>query len=72
MSYFPFNGGKRICFGKTFAEMVLKVVASMLSQTFDFEFVEKERYYRHKLPATMMALSNYPKIPFLLKERKQD
>ena len=30
-SYIPFFGGKRICFGKTFAETNLKVLASYLA-----------------------------------------
>ena len=30
-SYIPFLGGKRICFGKTFAETNLKVLASYLA-----------------------------------------
>ena len=50
-SWLPFNGGKRICFGKTFAEANLKVVATYLSQYFDMEFVEKDKYPdTHTLP----------------------
>ena len=30
-SWSPFNGGKRICFGKTFAEASLRIVATYLS-----------------------------------------
>lgn len=36
MSFLPFNGGKRICFGKTFVEMVLKVFCVMMATEFDF------------------------------------
>ena len=39
-SWLPFNGGKRVCFGKTFAESSVKVAATYLSQYFDFQFVE--------------------------------
>ena len=31
LSWLPFNGGKRICFGKTFAEMAIKVFNSMIT-----------------------------------------
>jgi cytochrome P450 len=48
--WLPFNGGKRICFGKTFAEMVLKVITSMLSQRFNFELVEAGKYDERSFP----------------------
>ena len=30
-SFLPFNGGKRICFGKTFAEAAMKVFLTMMT-----------------------------------------
>ena len=39
-AWLPFNGGKRICFGKNFAEYVLRVMLTMATQRFDFEFIE--------------------------------
>lgn len=44
MSWCPFSGGKRICFGKTFAESNLKIMLTYFTQYFDFEFVEKEKF----------------------------
>lgn len=42
MSYGPFLGGKRICLGKTFADMVSRVVAPNIMHYFDFEFEDKK------------------------------
>jgi len=39
-SYIPFSAGKRVCFGKVFAESNLKFLISYLTQTYDFEFDE--------------------------------
>ena len=44
MSYGPFLGGKRICVGKTFAEVMIKVVAPSLFGLYDFEFVDPIHY----------------------------
>ena len=30
-SFVPFNGGRRICFGKTFAESTMKIVATYMT-----------------------------------------
>lgn len=38
MSYIPFLAGKRICFGKQFADVVNRVVTSMLLHHFEMEF----------------------------------
>ena len=38
MAFLAWHGGKRICFGKTFAEMVLKVISTMMAHKFDFKF----------------------------------
>jgi len=37
MSFTPFSGGQRVCFGKTFAEYSVKVVCLMLLNEFDFK-----------------------------------
>jgi cytochrome P450 len=42
MSYMPFLGGKRVCLGKTFAEMSSKMAAATILNTFDFEFVNPD------------------------------
>ena len=39
MSFVPFLGGKRICLGKTFAEVAARLVGPGLFYQFDFEFV---------------------------------
>ena len=41
-SFRPFNGGKRICFGKTFAENTLKLVAIYMTHIFDMELLGEE------------------------------
>ncbi len=41
MSFVPFMGGKRVCFGKTFAEISGRLVTTMLVNAFQFEFVEE-------------------------------
>ena len=45
-AFAPFNGGKRVCFGKTFAEVKLKMMAIYLTQYFNFEHVDAK--YREK------------------------
>ena len=52
-SWAPFAGGKRVCFGKTFAETNLKFVAIYLSQHFNFEFVDKK--YETMLPTAHLG-----------------
>ena len=61
--WLPFNGGKRICFGKTFAEMALKMVLTILSQRFNFELVEVGKYSDTKFPMLVLGISHIPKIP---------
>jgi cytochrome P450 len=38
----PFIGGKRICLGKTFAEIVAKFVVPALLSRFEFDFVDQD------------------------------
>ena len=51
MAFCPFLGGKRVCFGKTFADLNLRVVAVYMSQLFDLKFVDQDTYPdTHSLP----------------------
>jgi len=50
LAFMPWNAGKRICAGKSFAELVLKVVLTALTQNFDLSFVDSEKYRRDNLP----------------------
>ena len=43
-AFAPFGGGRRVCMGKTLAEANLKVVGTYLSQYFNFELLDQERY----------------------------
>jgi cytochrome P450 len=69
-SWTPFNGGKRICFGKTFAESNLKFIATYLSQFFDFEFVEHEKYAT-KFPLAFFFMSKTVPVDIRLREREE-
>lgn len=71
-SWLPFNGGKRVCFGKTFAESVLRMITTMMSQKFDFEFTETGKYDENNLPQIMLSQSHHPKLPVkLMKYNKE-
>lgn len=69
-SWLPFSGGKRICFGKTFAEFVIKMLITMMTQRFEMSFVEKEKFSKGKLPMKVINQSHMPKLWVQLKERK--
>ena len=63
MSLAPFNGGKRICFGKTFAESSARLASTYISQYFDFEFVEKDKYPdTNNLPMNYAGQSHFPHL----------
>ena len=42
LAFNPFLGGKRICLGKTFAEVTLRLTLPLYYHHFDFEFVKEE------------------------------
>ena len=54
MSWVPWSAGKRVCFGKTFAESNMKIILTYITQFFDFDFVEKEKY-AEKFPVACMS-----------------
>ena len=68
-SFLPFSGGKRICFGKTFAESVLRMTASLMAQRFDFEFVDKATYNKDSLPQIVINQSHFPELKVKLTKR---
>lgn len=79
-AWLPFNGGKRICFGKTFAECVIKVKLTMMTQMFDMKFSNAEgaksqtesnhaKYYPGNLPLRMIGQSHIPELWIELRER---
>ena len=43
-SFMPFSAGQRVCLGKTFAEINLRLLSLHLTETFDFEYKNKEKY----------------------------
>eukprot|EP00347_Sterkiella_histriomuscorum_P023205 403335549 len=65
LAFTPFLGGRRICIGKTFAEIVAKIVVPALMCRFKFEFVDKERY-QNKLPLNVDMVVQ-PKIMIRIK-----
>lgn len=70
MSFLPWGSGKRVCFGKTFAEAKLKVILTYLTQRFDFELVDKEKY-AGKYPYSALFQNKIPPIMIRLTHRKQ-
>ena len=61
-SWVPFSGGKRICFGKTFAEANLKIMLTYFTQYFDFEYVDKSLVEGNKYPVAVMFQSRNPPL----------
>ena len=67
-SFLPFSAGRRICFGKTFAEFNLKFITLYLAVLFDFEFVNQEQKKLH--PKTQGFRFKYQPIPIRFSRRK--
>ena len=59
--YVPFSGGKRVCFGKTSGELNMKFMATYLSQNFNFEFVDKDKYTADVWPECYIFNTRVPK-----------
>lgn len=63
MAFGPFLGGRRICLGKTFAEIVSKAVIARLLKEFDFNFKnETDRIKKHHF-----SMHNIHEFKLLLK-----
>ena len=61
MAWTPFLGGKRICLGKTFAEVAAKYLWAMLIYNFDFEFVNQEQ--KDSKPPVNAEMVKFPVVP---------
>lgn len=70
MSYLPWSAGKRVCFGKTFAESNLKILLTYFTQYFDFDFTDGEKY-ADSFPIAVMSQSRTPPIMLKLTHRKK-
>ena len=63
-SWIPFLGGKRACFGKTFAESTLKIAGTYLCQAFNFKFVNKK--FEAEFPIAHFGMHGRDKIEIIL------
>ena len=63
-SFVPFNGGQRACFGKTFAETSMKMIAIYTTQLFDMEIIGDEYKAANAYPMSHMAMSKPGGIKF--------
>jgi cytochrome P450 len=64
-AYIPFGGGRRICIGKRFGQLVVKAIATSLLQRFEFEL---EPGYELDI-ATVPTLSPRDGLPVVLRAR---
>ena len=62
-SYSPFSGGKRVCFGKTFADSTFKITTTYLTQAFNFKFVNKK--FETELPVAKFTMSRRNKVEII-------
>jgi cytochrome P450 len=61
-AYIPFGGGRRICIGKRFGQLVVKAVATSLLQRFEFELQPDYALTVDKLP-TLSPRGGLPVVP---------
>ena len=61
-SWLPFLGGRRICMGKHFAEIISKAILTMVTQRFDMSFANKELYNADQVPKSYVGMTHRPSI----------
>lgn len=69
LAFCPFSGGKRICAGKTFAEIMLNITIPLIYYHFDFEFTSEEQ--RNNKPGYMIGAHRNPKMPFRVRQLRK-
>ncbi len=68
LTFGPFLGGKRICIGKTFAEVAIRFTVPILFYHFEFEFLDKNQLINK--PKINAASTKSPVIPVKLNNRR--
>ena len=56
-AYAPFNGGRRVCFGKTFAEATMKIMLTYMTSHFNFEHVDEKYRDKNEYPLAHFGIS---------------
>lgn len=69
LAFCPFSGGKRICAGKTFAEIMLNITIPLIYFHFDFEFTDPQQ--RMNKPNYQLSAAKNPPMLFKLKQKRQ-
>lgn len=65
LAFCPFSGGRRICAGKTFAEIMLNITIPLIYYHFEFEFTSEEQ--KTNKPAYMISAFKNPSMPLKVK-----
>lgn len=69
LAFCPFSGGKRICAGKTFAEIMLCITIPLIYYHFEFEFVREDQ--RTNKPNYQISAAKNPEMPFKVKQLRK-
>mmetsp|Transcript_9700 Transcript_9700/g.13254 ORF Transcript_9700/g.13254 Transcript_9700/m.13254 type:complete len:104 (-) Transcript_9700:78-389(-) len=68
-AFSPFLGGVRVCLGKTFAEVTLRMTLPLYYHCFDFEFVKEE--HKRVRPNVCIGTNDSIVIPMKLITRNK-
>lgn len=70
-TYSPFSAGRRVCFGKTFAESNMKIFAIYMATMFDMRYVDSEKYPdTHSLPLNQVGMTHVVPLKIALSLKK--
>jgi cytochrome P450 len=64
LTFSPFLGGKRVCLGKTFAEVMIRFTIPILFHHFDFKLINPDHLTNK--PKVNIGVSKTPVLPVLL------
>lgn len=67
LAFSPFLGGKRVCLGKTFAEITTRLTIPILMHALNFDFVDPKHY--EKKPEYTIFMQQTPKIMLKISQR---
>ena len=65
----PFSAGRRVCLGKTFAELAVKFTLPLVFYHFDLEFSEEK--HKKDIPLYSFGMAGCPDI-FLNKKNRRE